>query len=48
MNREKVARKLIDLAKEILAADTFKCPKCGTKVLEKTGYCVKCQEKVEK
>jgi hypothetical protein len=29
------------------AAETFKCPKCGTKVLAKTGYCVKCKEKVK-
>jgi hypothetical protein len=27
------------------AAETKKCPKCGTKVLVKTGYCVKCKEK---
>jgi hypothetical protein len=29
-------------------AKTFKCPKCGTKVLEQTGYCVKCKKKVKK
>ena len=29
-------------------AKTFKCPECDTKVLEQTGYCVKCEEKVEK
>jgi len=29
-------------------ADTFKCPECGTKVLEKTGFCVKCKKKVKK
>ena len=28
------------------AADTFECPDCGTKVLENTGYCVKCKKKV--
>lgn len=43
---------LIDrIASEILAErnnDTFKCPECGTKVLDNTGYCVKCQKKVEK
>lgn len=27
---------------------TFKCPDCGTKVLEATGYCVKCKKKVKK
>ena len=27
------------------AAETVKCPKCGTKVLKKTGYCVKCKAK---
>ena len=26
----------------------FKCPECGTKVLEQTGYCVKCKKKVKK
>ena len=26
---------------------TFKCPNCGTKVLENTGYCVKCEKKVK-
>jgi predicted RNA-binding Zn-ribbon protein involved in translation (DUF1610 family) len=30
----------------VLAADTFPCPKCGTKVLSKTKYCVKCKAKV--
>lgn len=29
------------------AAETFECPKCGTKVLKKTGYCVKCKAKVK-
>ena len=29
------------------AAETFKCPNCGGKVLEKTKYCVKCKKKVE-
>jgi DNA-directed RNA polymerase subunit RPC12/RpoP len=29
------------------AAETFKCPYCGTKVLAKTGYCVKCKKKVK-
>jgi uncharacterized OB-fold protein len=26
---------------------TFKCPECGTKVLENTGYCIKCEKKVK-
>jgi hypothetical protein len=26
---------------------TFKCPTCGTKVLEQTSYCVKCKKKVK-
>jgi len=30
----------------VLAAETFPCPKCGTKVLSKTKYCVKCKAKV--
>lgn len=29
-----------------LAAKTFKCPTCGTKVLEQTKFCVKCKKKV--
>jgi hypothetical protein len=29
------------------ATETFECPKCGTKVLKKTGYCVKCKAKVK-
>jgi thioredoxin-like negative regulator of GroEL len=47
MNRIAVAQKLVKLAKELTAADTFPCPDCGTKVLEKTGYCVKCKKKVK-
>jgi predicted RNA-binding Zn-ribbon protein involved in translation (DUF1610 family) len=31
----------------VLAAETFKCPECGTKVLKQTGYCVKCKKKVK-
>ena len=26
---------------------TFKCPDCGAKVLEKTGYCMSCKKKVK-
>ena len=54
--REKVIRlayespelrdELLPLLKE--SGETFECPECGTKVLEQTGYCVKCEEKVEK
>jgi predicted RNA-binding Zn-ribbon protein involved in translation (DUF1610 family) len=29
------------------AAKTFKCPECGTNVLQQTGYCVKCKKKVK-
>lgn len=29
------------------AAETFKCPTCGNKVLKKTGYCVVCKKKVK-
>ncbi len=25
---------------------TFKCPECGSKVLNNTSYCVKCKKKV--
>jgi predicted RNA-binding Zn-ribbon protein involved in translation (DUF1610 family)/succinate dehydrogenase flavin-adding protein (antitoxin of CptAB toxin-antitoxin module) len=31
----------------VLAAKTFKCPDCGTNVLQQTGYCVKCKKKVK-
>ena len=30
-----------------VAAKTFPCPTCGTKVLEQTSYCVKCKKKVK-
>lgn len=48
MNREKVAEELVELARELTSADTFKCPDCGGKVLEQTKYCVKCKKKVKK
>ena len=49
MNRQKIAKELVAAARELLSANngTFKCPECGTKVLEQTGYCVKCKKKVE-
>jgi hypothetical protein len=31
----------------LTAAETFSCPECDTKVLEQTGYCVKCKSKVK-
>tara|TARA_Y100000310_G_C20199680_1_gene586278 strand:- start:187 stop:534 length:348 start_codon:yes stop_codon:yes gene_type:complete len=43
--KEKVAC-LIEHGRRLEAAETFKCPECGTNVLEKTKYCVKCQKKV--
>jgi len=48
IDSKKVARELVAVAKDLMAADTFKCPDCGSKVLEQTGYCVKCQKKVKK
>ena len=51
MDNQKVARQLVKIAKELMAkanTKTFKCPECGSKVLEQTGYCVKCQKKVKK
>ena len=36
------------MSKEIVSAETFECPDCGSKVLENTGYCVKCKKKVKK
>jgi DNA-directed RNA polymerase subunit RPC12/RpoP len=44
MNSDKIAEKI---AQDLLSADTFKCPDCGTKVLEKTGFCIKCKKKVK-
>jgi len=48
MNNERVAQELVKIAKELVGADTFPCPDCGTKVLDQTEYCVKCQKKVKK
>ena len=48
MDKQKIAKELVKLARDLIAADTFKCPECGTKVLEQTGYCVKCKKKVKK
>jgi len=50
MDNERVARELMKMAKELVGgnSDTFKCPDCGTKVLENTGYCLKCKKKVKK
>jgi DNA-directed RNA polymerase subunit RPC12/RpoP len=47
MDNKKLALELVKLAKAIVSAKTFKCPECGTKVLEQTKYCVKCKKKVE-
>ena len=46
MDKRMVAKELMKVA-SLLAADTFKCPDCGTKVLDQTGYCVKCKKKVK-
>lgn len=48
MDKQKIARELLEAAKELVAAETFKCPDCGSKVLEQTKYCVKCKKKVKK
>jgi len=48
MERSMVAKELVRIAQLIDAAETYPCPECGTKVLENTGYCVKCQSKVKK
>ena len=47
MNREAVAKELVAIAKLLATTGTFKCPECGTGVLENTGYCVKCEKKVK-
>lgn len=47
MNKQKIAKELVEVAR-LFAAGTFKCPDCGSKVLEQTGYCVKCKKKVKK
>jgi predicted RNA-binding Zn-ribbon protein involved in translation (DUF1610 family) len=48
MNKQAVAAELVKIA-ELLTATTgtFECPNCGTKVLENTGYCVKCKKNVK-
>jgi len=48
MDKNMVARELVAAAKDLMAADTFKCPDCGSKVLDQTKYCVKCKKKVKK
>lgn len=47
MDNKRIASELVKLAKQLVGADTFECPDCGTKVLENTGYCVKCKKKVK-
>ena len=47
----KLANELIIIARLLEGKrnnKTFKCPECGSKVLEQTGYCVKCKKKVKK
>ena len=48
MNNKMVAKELVAVARDLAAADTFKCPDCGSKVLDQTKYCVKCKKKVKK
>ena len=51
MDSKIIVKRLVGIAKELTAkanTKTFKCPDCGSKVLEQTGYCVKCQKKVKK
>ena len=47
MDKKMIAKELMKVA-SLLAADTFKCPDCGSKVLDQTKYCVKCKKKVKK
>lgn len=48
MNKMAVAKELVEIAKLLTGTTgTFECPHCGTKVLENTGYCVKCEKKVK-
>lgn len=45
-----ISKEKIIVAKELEAkrnTKTFKCPECGSKVLEQTKYCVKCKKKVK-
>jgi len=35
------------IADDLVAAETFKCPNCDTKVLKQTEYCVTCKKKVK-
>ena len=48
MRDKNIVREIVRVANLIGSADTFKCPECGTKVLENTSYCVKCKKKVKK
>lgn len=46
----KLASELMKIARLLESkgnTKTFKCPECGTKVLEQTKYCVKCKKKVK-
>lgn len=45
--RKDLAQKYYEKVAGKVAAETFPCPNCGTKVLENTKYCVKCKKKVE-
>lgn len=47
-NNPELRKDLLPLLKESGKKDTFKCPECGSKVLENTGYCMKCKKKVKK
>jgi len=47
MNKiQKIAEEILKVAETNTA--TFKCPECGTKVLDNTSYCVTYKKKVEK
>lgn len=48
MSKRRIVNELVKIAKSLTSADTFKCPECGSKVLDQTSYCVKCKKKVKK
>ena len=48
MDKKMVANELVRIAELLISSGTFECPNCGSKVLENTGYCLKCKEKVKK
>lgn len=51
LKMNKIAKELMKIAEELIESETnnetFECPECGTDVLDNTGYCVDCEQKVK-